>query len=113
MLRPIIAKVTPLSDYRIYVEFDNGEKGTFDVWSYVKKPYIKGDWYGKLRMEEYFNKIRTEGVTVCWPDGQDICPDELSDDSKKHNVRESVCMKHQQALFHRIIKMTKKLVKAY
>lgn len=78
MLRPTAVKVTPLPDYRIFVEFDNGEKGIFDV-----EPYIKGDWYGELRIEEYFNKVSADGYTVCWPDGQDICPDELYEGSKK------------------------------
>lgn len=34
--------------------------------------------YGKLRACEYFKRVFTDD-TVVWPDGQDICPDELYD----------------------------------
>lgn len=54
------------------VEFDNGEKKIFNV-----EPYIKGEWYGQLRVLEYFNRVAVDGYTVVWPNGQDICPDEL------------------------------------
>ena len=59
------------------VVFDNGEKKYFDV-----EPYIKGEWYGQLRSFEYFKRVTTDGFTVIWPDGQDICPDELYDFGK-------------------------------
>ena len=49
-------------------------KKYFDV-----EPYIQGEWYRKLRILEYFKKVTTDGFTVVWPDGQDICPDELYD----------------------------------
>ena len=48
------------------------EEKKFDV-----KPYIKGDWYGHLKDTAYFKAVTTDGYTVTWPDGQDICPDEL------------------------------------
>ena len=74
MLRPTAVKVEAVCAYQILVEFDNGEKKYFDV-----EPYIQGEWYGKLRILEYFKKVTTDGFTVVWPDGQDICPDELYD----------------------------------
>ena len=45
MLRPTATKVVPTSDYQLIVTFDNGEKRRFDV-----KPYIKGSWYGNLKV---------------------------------------------------------------
>lgn len=72
MLRPTAVNVEPMCEYKIIVEFDNGEKREFDV-----EPYIKGEWYGQLRAWEYFKRVSTDGFTVIWPDGQDICPDEL------------------------------------
>jgi hypothetical protein len=74
MLRPTAISVSALSEYQILVEFNNGEKKIFDV-----EPYIKGEWYGKLRAYDYFKQVMTDGFTVIWPDGQDICPDELYD----------------------------------
>lgn len=72
MLRPTAKKVAATNDYMLDIEFDNGEKKVFDV-----KPYIKGKWYGKLQDISYFKAVMTDGFTVVWPDGQDICPDEL------------------------------------
>ena len=72
MLRPTAVSVIPNDDYIISVKFDNGEEKKFDV-----KPYIKGDWYGQLRDAAYFKAVTTDGYTVTWPNGQDICPDAL------------------------------------
>lgn len=72
MLRPTAESVSPIKDYVIIVKFNNGEIKQFDV-----KPYIKGTWYGMLKDTSYFNSVRTDGYTVVWPEGQDICPDEL------------------------------------
>ena len=72
MLRPTAVKVTPLDDFRLLITFDSEEKKIFDV-----KPYIKGSWYGELGNIGYFKSVFTDGFTVVWPNGQDICPDEL------------------------------------
>ncbi len=77
MLRPTAIEVLPKQDHNISVTFDNGEIKLFDV-----KPYIKGSWYGMLEDESYFRRVSTDGFTVVWPEGQDICPDELYDYSK-------------------------------
>jgi len=74
MLRPTAVQVEVICAYQILVLFDNGEKKYFYV-----EPYIKGEWYGKLNSFEYFKRVATDGYTVVWPDGQDICPDELYD----------------------------------
>ena len=72
MLRPTVTKATPVDNYSLILEFDNGEKKVFDV-----KPYIKGSWFGKLRDTSYFHSVKTNGFNVEWSDGQDICTDDL------------------------------------
>ena len=72
MLRPTAEKVFPEQDYVLRIIFNNGEEKYFDV-----KPYIKGTWYGMLKDEMYFKRVKTDGFTVVWPEGQDLCPDEL------------------------------------
>lgn len=72
MLRPTAKSVQSLPNSRVKVRFDNNETRTFDV-----TPYIKGTWYGHLADAEYFSKVKANGNSIEWPDGQDICPDEL------------------------------------
>ena len=70
MIYPKAIEVAPLADYRLKVRFDNGEERVFDV-----KPYIKGEWFSELLDLNVFNAVRIEGLSVAWPDGQDIAPD--------------------------------------
>lgn len=70
MIYPKAIDVKPLDDYRLQVGFDNGEQRIFDV-----KPYIKGEWFPELLDLDTFNAVRIEGLSVAWPDGQDIAPD--------------------------------------
>lgn len=72
MLRPIAIKVKPKTNYILDIVFDNGIEKDFDV-----KPYIKGEWYGELKDVSYFNQVKTNGYSVEWPNGQDLCPDEI------------------------------------
>ena len=72
MLRPTATEVTPEANYILKIVFDNGEVKRFDVM-----PYINGEWYGRLADVPYFNSVSTDGFTVCWPEGQDLCPDEI------------------------------------
>lgn len=72
MLRPTVVKVLPENNFILFLEFDNGEKKHFDV-----KPYIKGSWFNELNNITYFKLVHTNGFNVEWPNGQDICPDDL------------------------------------
>lgn len=72
MLRPTVIKAIPKDNYKLLLEFDNGEKKSFDV-----TPYIKGSWFGKLHDKSYFSSVKANGFNIEWPDGQDICPDDL------------------------------------
>ena len=78
MLRPTAKEVYPQQDYTLRIVFDNDEVRVFNV-----KPYIRGEWYGRLEDEAYFRAAKTDGFTVVWPDGQDLCPDELYEMSEK------------------------------
>ncbi len=78
MLRPTAKEVYPQRDYMLRIVFDNGGVRVFDV-----KPYIRGEWYSQLADEAYFRAAKPDGFTVVWPDGQDLCPDELYQLSKE------------------------------
>ena len=72
MLRPTAINVAVLNNYNLRITFTNGETKIFDV-----KPYIQGSWYSHLKDISYFSLVKTDGFTIIWPEGQDICPDEL------------------------------------
>jgi hypothetical protein len=59
--------------------YANGEKKLFDV-----RPYICGEWFGRLRDISYFRTVRVlpDGSGIAWSDGQDIAPHELYEASK-------------------------------
>ena len=48
--------------------------------------YIQGEWYGKLADKQYFQSVSTDGFTVVWPEGQDLCPDEIYELSVSDNM---------------------------
>ncbi|MGH8608144.1 MAG: DUF2442 domain-containing protein [Gammaproteobacteria bacterium] len=67
-----VKSVKPLSDYRIYVEIEDGRKGTFDL-----KPYLDHGVFRELRDLHYFNRVDILFGAVTWPNEQDIAPETL------------------------------------
>ena len=74
MLQPKIIGLEALSGYKLKLRYETGEEKIFDV-----SPYIRGDWYGRLRDREYFTTVRIlpGGIGIEWAEGQDIAPHEL------------------------------------
>lgn len=68
-----VKTVSPLPDYRIYVELANGLQGTFDV-----KPYLEQGLMRELRDESYFQQVGIVFGAVTWPHEQDIAPETLA-----------------------------------
>ncbi|MDR2168309.1 MAG: DUF2442 domain-containing protein [Clostridiales bacterium] len=73
---PVLQSVRALDDYTLVLVYGATDSRVFDV-----APYIKGDWYGELRDISYFKSVRIAGKTVAWPDGQDLAPHELYENS--------------------------------
>ena len=66
---PAVIKVEPQADYRIYVEFDNDERGTLDMG-----PYLDFGVFKKIRDPALFFSVRVSFDTVEWGDGIDLDP---------------------------------------
>jgi len=63
-------------DYKLHLEFENGEKRVFEMLPYMeKKPFIQ--LKGPL-----FTKAFVDYGTVCWPGNIDIAPETLYDRSR-------------------------------
>ena len=78
MLQPKLISVQAMAAYRLRLVYETGEVKIFDV-----KPYIKGTWYEELSDEAYFSAVRIlpDGSGVVWPNGQDLAPHELYENS--------------------------------
>ena len=60
---------------RLYVEFDDGVCGEYDMASRLKGPVFEA-----LRDPEFFVQVRLDEYGVpTWPNGTDIAPDALHD----------------------------------
>ena len=70
-----IAKVKPLKDFHLHLEFEDGVKGEVDVRKLVK---FKGIFVA-LMDESFFAKVdvNPEWGTIFWPNGADLDPDVL------------------------------------
>jgi hypothetical protein len=77
-MNPRVTAVTTTNDYKLQLEFSNGEAGIYDC-----APLLGFGVFQELRDLSYFRQARAEGGTVVWPHEQDICPDTLYEDSKK------------------------------
>jgi len=77
MIRPTAVNVIPQNDYCLLITFDNDEKRIFDV-----KPYLDFKPFRELKNPVIFNTVKPTGLSIEWIHGQDICPDELYNNSK-------------------------------
>lgn len=73
-LPPIIdvIEVTPLSDHRIELLFEDGKRGVYDV-----TPLIGVGVFRALADPRAFDAVSVEYGTAVWPGGIDIAPEEL------------------------------------
>jgi len=74
MLKDIVI-VTPLRDYRLKLQFEDGAEGAVDIRSLIKFTGI----FAPLKDYDYFLKVQVnpELGTICWPNGADLDPDVL------------------------------------
>ena len=69
-----VVKVSPLPQYRLHVEFDDGVSGTVEIF-----PRLSGPVFEPLREVAFFAlaNVDSETGTVVWPNGADLAPDAL------------------------------------
>ncbi|MFH1777164.1 MAG: DUF2442 domain-containing protein [Candidatus Omnitrophota bacterium] len=71
-MNPRVKNVTPNENFRLTIEFTNGEKKIFNM-----TPYLKFGVFKELNNFSYFKRVKPFMGTISWPHGQDICPDTL------------------------------------
>lgn len=71
-MNPYIKEVRALSNYRLDLVFENGERRLFDV-----KPYLGRGVFVRLRNQAAFRAARVVAGSVEWPGGLDLSYDTL------------------------------------
>jgi hypothetical protein len=71
-MNPYVKQVRPLNDYRIEVEFENGERRLFDM-----KPYLQRGVFVRLQNRAAFQAARVVAGSVEWPGEVDLSYDTL------------------------------------
>ena len=71
-----VVKVEVKPNYRLLLEFENGETRVFDMSPYMdKRPFVE------LKGSPRFAMASVDYGTVVWPGGIDIAPETLYDES--------------------------------
>ena len=80
MMMNRVKTVKALPNYRLAIMFRSGEQGVFDCNPYRGYECLAGIWG-----EGVFEKVVADHGTVMWPNGADLCPDEVYDNSVKES----------------------------
>lgn len=71
-MNPYVVQVYSRDDYRLEIEFENGEQRVFDV-----KPYLPRGIFIRLQNPAVFRAARVVVGSVEWPGGLDLSYDTL------------------------------------
>ena len=72
MIPPRIKNVIANDNFELIIEYENGIKKVYDM-----KKQLSFKYYYKLKDKDYFKSVKNVFVSVEWPDGEDIDPNEL------------------------------------
>lgn len=73
---PVVIDAEYIRDYTIKITFDNGEEKIADC-----KKWLIGEVFEPLKDKGYFQRFFIDGWTISWPNGADIAPETLYEDS--------------------------------
>jgi hypothetical protein len=85
-----------VEDKKIYVEFENGKKGLFDM-----EKYVVSDFFSALDSEAYFRRAFLEYGVITWPDGQDISPETVALELVPFDLPDGVQLIQENAEYHK------------
>ncbi len=71
-MNPYVKNLTPLADYRLLVEFENGERRVFDL-----TPYLGKGVFTQLRDPARFRLARVVAGSIEWPGEIDLSYDTI------------------------------------
>jgi len=71
-MNPSVKSVLPLPQYKLQIQFENGEEKLFDV-----SPYLEKGIFTELKDEAYFKSVKVGFSSIEWPNEQDFSKDTL------------------------------------
>jgi len=71
-MNPSVKHVEAKDNYRLQLQFENGELKMFDV-----SPYLDKGIFAELKDQNYFKQVRVAFGSVEWPHEQDFSRDTL------------------------------------
>jgi hypothetical protein len=71
-MRPKLIGVKPLDEFKLLLEYANGEKRVLDTEYWLSKPM-----YESLKNKTMFDTVKIAGISIAWANGLDIAPDDL------------------------------------
>lgn len=80
-IEPNPVEVKPIKDFCLYIKFEDGKEKVYDM----KELMGEISSYEKLKNYEYFKLVKIQGETVEWPNGEDVCPENLYYDSEEYS----------------------------
>jgi hypothetical protein len=92
---PKVINVIALSNYTIRLRFESGEDRIFDVSSFLDRGI-----FSELKDTELFKKARVSFNTVEWPNGADLDPEMLYEDSRPFQVYGNPDSQAEQLFVH-------------
>ncbi|MBA3816925.1 MAG: DUF2442 domain-containing protein [Parachlamydiaceae bacterium] len=72
----IIKRVEYIEDYKLKLSFDDGKVKIVDLAERLK---AAKNMFLPLLNVDYFKEVKSDGTTIVWPNGLDLCPDALYD----------------------------------
>lgn len=69
-----IKKVEYLEEYKLKLTFNDKSVKIVDLGNMIKNAK---NMFIPLQDPSYFKKVKCDGITICWPNGVDLCPDVL------------------------------------
>ena len=76
MIPPRITDVKALDNFELELTYATGEKKLYDM-----KKNLKYDFFKNLNNIGYFKLVKSADVTVEWPNGEDVDPNDLYENS--------------------------------
>ena len=76
MIPPRIKDVKAVNDFNIELTYVNGERKLYDM-----KKFLNHNAYKKLNNVGYFSLVKSAETTIEWPNGEDVDPNELYNNS--------------------------------